>query len=427
LNQAKEWTVKIIMACSFIVITLICAEFVVRAMKIGCFFPPPIPPVINRGIWQTEPNMGYDFIENIPRRMFVYEEVKFPIWTNEFGCFDDPYKDEKEFILVAGDSFAMGWVPFEHTWTLRVENEIGKRVLKCAVPGSAINEKYFKAEKVIQKVGKNPKLIIVDYFMGNMDMDYNFPMVTVIDGYLVDQTFISDRNTGERTTRGKDELRERLNNFLTYGSSIAPATLTERVKLWLSRHSALYHLIWINVPIHHILYSIGLADSKFPDVQHYISHSMYFENPGKYPWINKAWEMHFDSLRRIKQLAARYGSELLFFIVPPKEQIYKFLNPAFDNEGYDRSRKKLTAFFENEGINYLDLEPDFIKYSNQKPRKELNTEKDIYCRCDAHNSVKGNYLTGLLLSEFILKKGLIDVEDRNERLLKIEAKLREFK
>jgi len=426
MNKIRNWITNIILLTVAVIISLMLAEGVVRLIDMGCFSSNQ-PFSQNLGIWKTDPIIGHDFVENHPKTNFIFKDYEFSIWTNEIGCFDKPYSGEKDFILSAGDSFTWGYSPFEYTYGSLLESRLGERVLKCGMPGFGSREEFLKIQKVIQKAGNIPKLIIVGYFMNDIDSDYTFPQITVINGYRIAKIFISDQFTGKKEVRTDDELRERLKNFLKYGSTVAPSTLKEQLKSWLSQHSAFYDLIEANTTIREIARNIGLVKDQTPQRFYDNSQSLFLKDAEKFPWINEAWELHLNNFREIKHIADNAGSKLLVVNIPPKEIVYKFVNPAFDNAAYERADKKIAIFFKKEGIAFLDLETGFIKYSNQKPRKELNSEKDLYWRCDPHMNIKGNRLAGLLISKFVLENRLVDVKDITERLALVTEELEGFK
>jgi len=86
----------------------------------------------------------------------------------------------------------------------------------------------------------------------------------------------------------------------------------------------------------------------------------------------------------------------------------------------------LGDFFRNEQIHYLDLLPFFRKYADQTPRQHLSSDKDLYWRANSHFSLKGERLTGLLVSHCILENNLIQVPDRDKKLKEIEEQLASF-
>ena len=92
----------------------------------------------------------------------------------------------------------------------------------------------------------------------------------------------------------------------------------------------------------------------------------------------------------------------------------------------ERPNRILSAYLRKEHIRYLDLLPFFRKYADQTPRQYLSSEKDLYWRANSHWSIKGEHLTGLLVSRDILEHNLVQVPDRDQKLQDIEDKLAKF-
>ena len=61
-----------------------------------------------RYYYQFDPTRGYDIRPNVPKMpTSVDMSVDYDIWSNELGCFDEPYRGEPDFILLVGDSFTL--------------------------------------------------------------------------------------------------------------------------------------------------------------------------------------------------------------------------------------------------------------------------------------------------------------------------------
>ena len=89
-----------------------------------------------RYYYQADLARGFDIVPNVRgKRLSVDNRVEFEIWSNELGCFDEPYHGEKQFILLMGDSFTHSFAPFPDKWGTRIEKLLHYRVLKCGVTG----------------------------------------------------------------------------------------------------------------------------------------------------------------------------------------------------------------------------------------------------------------------------------------------------
>jgi hypothetical protein len=124
-------------------------------------------------------------------------------------------------------------------------------------------------------------------------------------------------------------------------------------------------------------------------------------------------------------MAEQQGARFLVVIIPYKEQVYRFLTSW---QGLDRERpqKMLCQFFDQEGIDYIDVLSRFIPFSNQAPHM-LEPDKDLYWRNDPHLNIKGNDLLSLLVSQFILERKFLNIDHAREKLSSINEKLVVFK
>jgi hypothetical protein len=346
---------------------------------------------------------GYDIKPNVNKfQSNVDEEVYFPIWSNEFGCFDDPYKGEKDYILLAGDSFVHGHAPFADKWGSQLEKLLGYRVLKCGVDAYGTKQEFLKAKEIIKLTNTPPRLIIIGYCFNDLEDDYLFPNNTVIDGYLVHLKELNNVKTGEIISRKDLEQK--------YG--LISSGLLVRIKNFIKRESIIGKLI------------INTVRNKFMGPSNNSLYNNVFISFLDIPWIENAWENHFKNIELIKSLAIQNNAKLLIVMIPTKEQVYPFL---FDWKGAsldpERPNIKLKNYFKKAGITYIDLLPILKEYANQRQRKFLSATKDLYWRYDGHWSIKGEHLVGLLVAKNILENNVIPITDKDEKLKLINQKL----
>jgi hypothetical protein len=359
-----------------------------------------------RYYYMADRNKGYDIKPNVGKfQSNVDEEVYFPVWSNALGCFDEPYKGERDYILLLGDSFVHGHAPFADKWGSQLEKLLGYRVLKCGVDSYGIKQEFLKGKEIINMTKTSPRLIIVGYFWPNLDRDYSFPNLTVIDGYLVYQKELKDVKTGETVSR--KNLEEKFGLFST-GPLI-------KIKNFIKRESIIGRLV-----------ISAVKDKIMGPSENNIYNNLYISFLD-FPWIENAWQNHFKNIKSIQSLAIENGAQLLIVIIPTREQVYPFMfdwkSAGLDPEG---PNKKLIAFFNGTGIGYIDLLPLLEKYADQRPRKFLSSSKDLYWRYDGHWSIKGNHLVGLLVAKCILENNLISVTHKDEKLIFINQKLQKF-
>ena len=56
-----------------------------------------------RYYYQADLAKGFDIAPNVKgKRLSVDNRVEFDIWSNELGCFDEPYHGETDYILLDG-------------------------------------------------------------------------------------------------------------------------------------------------------------------------------------------------------------------------------------------------------------------------------------------------------------------------------------
>lgn len=370
-----------------------------------------------RSYLKADPTNGYDILKNAAPTPAFVSGIKYKIWSNELGCFDTPYGGEKDSVLLVGDSFTFAFAPFSDKWGTKIQDLLGHRVLKCGVGGYGTKQELLKAASVISKMEHPPKLIVVGYFINDLEDDYLFPNSTIIDGYPVRTRKIKDMETGQISVRRKAELEE----DKVYGVKEYPGNLLlKKLKWWAERESILYHMTkyflrpaLLNVPvIRNLLLKAKVITP--PTIAFYDK-----------PWLNNAWAKHFSNLRAFKTLADSHGAGLLVVIIPYKEQVYPFLT-RWNGIDPERPQRILDTFFEKEGVNHIDTLPLLKMYANQT-RHMLVPEKDLYWRNDPHLSIKGNHLLALLVARYIMENNLLSVDNKEKKLASVREILNNFK
>jgi hypothetical protein len=364
-----------------------------------------------RYYYQLDPVKGFDIRPNVAKIPTSVDNhsVEYDIWSNELGCFDEPYRGEKDVILLVGDSFTHSYAPFEDKWGTRIEKLLNYRVLKCGVSGYGTRQELLKAQDIIAKIHLSPRLIIVGYFMNNLNNDNAFPCLTVADGFLV----VCDQKYREpKTNRLNLAVLKKHYTIWDKLTGNYPLTLWDLVTYYFDKHLILVNLI--NDA------SIRLFPSKF-----YYTNPLNFIAFSQDPWLENAWVKHKENLKAFKELAAAQGAELLIVLIPTNTQVYPFLTAGRQID-LERPNRILGDFFRQEQIHYLDLLPFFRKYADQTPRQYLSSDKDLYWRANSHFSLKGERLTSLVVSRCILENNLVQVPDREKKLKDIENKLAQF-
>jgi hypothetical protein len=365
-----------------------------------------------RYYYQFDPVKGFDIKPNVKSLpMSVDNRIEYHIWSNELGCFDEPHRGDKRFILLVGDSFAHSFAPFQDKWGTQIEKLLDYRVLKCGVTGYGTYQELEKARDVIEQVQDKPHLIIVGYFWNDLNDDSAFPGLTVVDGFLVNCLKYRDPKTNKLLT-------EKLTKHYTLSeklfSGTYPLSWGEMIRYYLNQHLIIMNLI--NDTLARILPGNKL--------DYAVSNTfMAFEPEER---NRKSWDRHLQNLTAFKDLAATDQANLLVVLIPTNTQVYPFLAPHA-NIDLERPNRVLAQFLKAQGIDFLDLLPLMRTYADETPRPGLNPEQDLYWQHNSHWSIKGEHLVGLLVSRYILEHNLVQVSDREARLKRIEGRLKDFR
>lgn len=420
----RRAAINIMLSLMAIAVSLVAAEIV---LKFTGFRRALLSPSIFR-YYRPDDRKGYDIDVNVPPVIHQSNDVSYKVWSNELGCFDTPYRGEKNYILLLGDSFTWGYAPFEDKFGTVIENKLGMRVLKAGVGGFATRQELLKAEEIIEKVKQRPRLIILGYYIFNdIDDDYCFSHLTVVKGHLLSRCKL-DMATGIKTIFSREELEAQIKNYERYGLAHAPTTLlkkvVQRIKWWFNKHSILYNYFKNVVVVRSIGEKFGAALVPSRTGANFV-----FEEHSKDHWLEKAWGNNITNVIGFKKLAEKYNVPLLIVIIPSKEQVYPFLgsDTGYTEKDWQRPNNRLREVLKNENILFLDLLPIFRSYADLMPRRFLDSKHDLYWKYDNHWNVKGNALAGLAMGQYILKNDLINVVERNQKLSVIEEALEELK
>jgi len=380
--------------------------------------PEPIQVPFPKSYYVRDEAASFDIAENFPPADFKLPDYAraygkfFKVWSNQLGCFDGPQSSGQGKVLLVGDSFTWGYVPFEASWGTLVEQEAGVPILKCGVGAYGPRLVRLKVDKISRRIGR-PSLIIVGYFVGNdLEDDYLFPRMTVVDGHLATRTSLANEATGERRVHTDAEIQASAKAALEEPQGL------DRVKRYVVGRSVLYNLLRGNSALRKVMWQMGLAEpppaSPIPLV---------FRSTDRFPWIEEAWKSHFDSLRQLQRQARSLGAKFLVVVIPTKEQVYEFLRPQDERVQWERPNARLHELFEAEQIQSLDLLREFQSRARQAPKRTLQPGRDLYWTSDPHFNIEGNRLAGLLVSRYLLEHRLVDPRDREQRLASIQREL----
>ena len=364
-----------------------------------------------RYYYQADAAKGFDIRPNVGKIGTSVDNgsVKYDLWSNELGCLDEPYRGEKDVILLVGDSFTHSYAPFEAKWGTLIEKLLNYRVLKCGVNGYGTKQELLKAQDIIARIHRSPRLIIVGYFWNDLQDDYTFPSLTLVDGFLV----VCDQKYRDPKTNRLDlQVLEKHYTLWDKLTGRYPLGFVKMINYFLDQHLILLNLF------------NDAAIRLFPPKTSYTNPLDFAAFQDK-PWVAQVWPKHLENLKAFQELAAGQGAELLIVLIPTNTQVYPFLTQGRKID-LERPNRILSAYLRKEQIRYLDLLPLFRKYADQTPRRFLSSEKDLYWRANSHFSLKGERLTSLLVSRYILENNLVQVPDRDKKLQDIEEKLNSF-
>lgn len=388
MKKIRHWAINFLLVIASILGTVAAVEIVLRFTHYRYYF---IKSPLN---WLCpDDSAGYDICENVAPIRIEGAEYFYSIWSNELGCFDLPYRGEKNYILLVGDSFTFGHVPFKTKLGTLLEKYLGYRVLKCGVGGYGTLQAYYKIKKIIKKTNMAPQMIIVGYWMGD-DLSNDF------------------ENFQEGITLDDDASSK--NEEWKYSIYQKSQSLQRNIRTWARDHLALYHIFNKSVVVRRLAQRVGFIDILVDNSE--------FASVLEYPWLTQAWELHLKNVMHIKELADTYNARLLFVLIPTNTQVYDFLRPSgkFD---FNRPNRILGEFFEKNGIEYLDLTPLLRRFANQKQRLRWDNQDDLFWEHDIHLNVKGNKLAALFIAQHILDKKLLEIKEDPQKKEMIVNKL----
>jgi len=431
LNDKKNTIKNSISKNTLLIVGVLLAVFVLETFFRFTEFNPSLmqPVVAPQGYFKKDVHAGYDLTDNFSTQKFVFHDSEHPVWTNEIGCFDDSYRGEKDYILLAGDSAVWGYARFEDKFGTLIEKLLGMRVVKCGVTDYGTRQQLLKIKKVLQRVGHPPKLIILGYFIENDFMDdWLFPNNTVINGWLVRQRGF-DMRVRKKYYISEDKLIEMERNLRKHGDINGRVSFIKKIRKWLGRYSALYHVIAGSRLVKVVARKFGLLSEKVKGPERGLMEYLY--QSGSQEKFDDEWLQHFGNLREIKEVADECEAKLLILLIPSKHLIYGFLNPSYSQRYmFHDVGNMLNDYFMGEDVFFLDFVSVFKEYADLSPRKHLDSRRDLYWRHDWHWNAKGNRLAAFLITDFIVRNNLIEIGERGKReeiTRKVKEGLSEFR
>ena len=401
-------------------LTLLAAEGVVRLVGLT---PPPRP--FHQHYYRADAEMGYDIAPDFPRTPEEREDHTMrEMWSNELGCYDTSARAGAPYVLLVGDSFAHGSTRFEDNWGTVIESRLGRRVLKCGIPGSGTRQQIVKARRIVARMQRAPDLIILGWFPNDLEDDLLFPRATVVDGWQVAARRLVDRDSGVIESYDAAAVQAKAMDFERARTCTMPGVLS-RAKCRLAMRSHLFvafgqmlRTVAADVPaVERALKRAGVLASAPPEP---VIPLAFMSAEGR-PWLREAWRLHLDSLAMFQAFAAAQRAPLLVVLLPTNFQVYPRLAAGYRVE-VERPNDLVARFLAERGIAHVDLLP-LLRARADVTRARLDPVRDLYYRVDFHFNRRGNVLAGLGVAEHIAAHRLLPVA---EALPRVQEELRRF-
>jgi hypothetical protein len=404
------------------VLALVAAEGLVRWLALA-----PPPPPSHRNYYRVDTEMGYDIVPHFPPTREEREDgTTREMWSNELGCYDTSAHPRTPYVLLIGDSFAHGSTRFEDNWGTVVESRLGRRVLKCGIPGSGTRHQLVKARRIIAHMQAPPDLIILGWFPNDLEDDVLFPRATVLDGWQVTARRLADRDTGAIETHDAPTMQARLEAFERGRTCTMPGVL-QRARCGLASRSRLVAMFGE---------ALRRLATRFPGAAKPLQRAgvlsatpqeptvpLAFVSTASRPWLQQAWQRHLESIAMFDALAREQQAPFLVVLFPANFQVYPFLAAGHRVE-VERPHDIVAGFLQARGVAHLDLLPVLRAHANRSPRARLDPVRDLYYRVDFHLSRRGNVLSGLAVAEYIADRKLLPVAEALPRLREELARFR---
>jgi len=374
-----------------ITITLLTFEFILRQTEYKyaickSFYGFP------QGYFDSDKKLGFVNARNFVGGNHYFCGPSYPVFTNELGCFDEPYNGEEPVAIALGDSFTWGYSPLDKKWTSVAEKIIRMRILKCGVTGTGTRHQYHTLKRIIE-TGISPKLVMVMYTDNDWVDDRFSGYELVLEGYRVSSLAGFDLLDGSVQLRDQTTLNNRIKDIKTHlathrkkGRSVIIQLYKERLHPILSK--------WFDSLLEYGEYRPETADlpkqfsrQTSPQIIRFKYQvdfwKLYSDLKAKgetRAWLQQSLEDHKNNIRRIAQLCRSVGATFLlidFADLKAKPEMKDFL-------------KDLKIRYD---VVYLDV---------KQGMRNLNKENRRICwRYNKHWNILGNRLAGQVVGDFI--------------------------
>ena len=308
---------------------------------------------------------------------FVKGFGSYNIWSNSLGCFDtnEPAKmTAGEFIYLAGDSFTWGYAPYETKFGTLLESNLVLPVLKCGVTHSGQRHQFAKFKEITESLGRNPRLVVINYTGNDVANDYAYPHSTVVEGWLVDKVGLSEKQ--EIVRIDEETLRKKVKKRLA-----RQVLLREYARAY----SLSYNLL---NGIYRKVTSATRGVGREPGNRLKNMYELTAVTGGINSYDNQYAQPNKEVLALWHAHAKQHLYLLIVSLIPPRAHV---------SQDYYR---ELEQFLREEGIPFVNF-TDYMIRNNMRP-------DDLYWTADDHFNLNGNrqYANFLLsvIQEAIVRK-----------------------
>lgn len=320
------------------------------------------------------------------------EGITYPIWSDSLGCFDNQREKLGQYVYFAGDSFTWGYAPFDEKYGSLVHQWTGKPVLKCGVTHTGQRHQYDKLIEIVGKTGVLPEAVFIFYVDNDLANDYAYPHSTVIEGWLVDNTYIDENN--ELVRQSDELLRQQLDNRLGRYKARDSEKWPDRIKSAALKYSLAANII--KSVADNALESVkndnnspsvtGDAESsrntKTPALRRF--YDVPKESEGIYWYRDNPWANNNKSaLLDFSRFADSRNIKLVVVLIP------RVADGQFDPDWFS----ELHDYLDENRISYIDLVSKFIEMQK--------TPDELFWEYDGHFNPSGNRVVAeILIDEF---------------------------
>lgn len=298
----------------------------------------------SRDYFVGHPERGFDLGENRRGRHYLQELGFYDIWSNELGCFDDPYEPHnspEDYVYLGGDSYTWGYAPHQDHFGTLLENALELQTLQCGVTHTGQRHQFDKFLDVTARIGRWPEVVVVNHVANDIADDYSYPNSTVVDGWLVDAVELTPDNSVVPIPH--DEIVSRIERRL----SSANESWSERAKRFLRRHSASAQIVhglatrFSNSPADvtaQALEAEAQADGRGPaeaDVAPRRGVWELYRAPDRYPYAEPYAHANQEALLRWQEHAHERGYALMVVLIGTTPGYYRDMHEFLRSHEFD--------------------------------------------------------------------------------------------